>query len=562
MWTATASHAAESVTTLAVYETATLTARVPDGMVAIATNSGGRWFVVGERQSSGYFEERLGFDQPGTFDYIITAYPRRSPTQGADYTRPTELARYRLEVKRTIAEPTFWARVLARGRLPTAATAEADKAYDYTRIDAFARSVPQSALATPRSVARYLARGASNERELARAVFTWIHDNIRYEVTDVIDPDPVFVARKGQCAGMMLLYRDMAAEVGLVVHGVGGESGLSERGHAWNVVLIDGTWRLLDVTWGQFFVTPEEMAKSRFPISQYGVFSLLGRPFTRFDFYTALTAPPPEGNEIVGLRRIVSAHDGRCFAELPDGNVGLRECDGTPSERWSVEVLSAGAYRFTNEASGKALSLLGERRDVSGAADFDYPYYDEVGDRLGTTTHGGDKASWGLLALGPAGELTIYNRWSQKILSQQQHGGTLQQALQVNARSRFRLEPVSVRNVAFDSGPAVSTSGLALGYWPTTGRWYPVDVRARRAHEVDFTWRADGEPETVSSDRVRAFDWQVGLAVQCKWARDGLYYPATIASQGGDHLTVRWDEGGELQPTPLGACRSATSSLL
>ncbi len=450
--TATASYAEAPVTTLAVYETATLKARVPDGMVAIATNSGGRWFAIGERQSSGYFEERLGFHQPGTFDYTITAYPRRSPTQGADYTRPTELGRYRLEVRKTIAEPDFWAGVLAMGRLPTAATAEADKAYDYTRIDAFARSVPQRALATPRSVARYLARGASNERELARVIFTWIRDNIRYEVTDVIDPDPVFVARKGQCAGIMLLFRDMATAVGLVVHGVGGESDLSDGGHAWNVVLIDGTWRLLDVTWGQFFTPPDEVAQSRFPISQFGVFSLLGRPFTRFEFYQAQGMPLPEVDAVVGPRRLVSAHDGRCFSELPDGNVGLRECDGTPSERWLVEFRTAGAFRFTNEASGEVLSLLGTRRDVRSEPDLDYPYYDEVGDRLGTTPpSGGEKESWGLLSLGPAGELTIYNRWSQKILSQQQHGGTLQQPLQVNARSRFRLEAAPARSVVGDA---------------------------------------------------------------------------------------------------------------
>jgi hypothetical protein len=169
--TATASHAEEPVTTLEVYETATLRARVPDGMVAIATNSGGRWFVVGERQSSGFFEERLGFDRPGTFDYIITAYPRRSPTEGADYTRPTELGRYRLEVRKTIAEADFWTGVLAMGRLPTAASAEDDKAYDYTHIDAFARTVPAECArhtALGRSIpgARCVQRARAGARDL------------------------------------------------------------------------------------------------------------------------------------------------------------------------------------------------------------------------------------------------------------------------------------------------------------------------------------------------------------------------------------------------------------
>ena len=56
------------------------------------------------------------------------------------------------------------------------------------------------------------------------------------------------------------MYQDLAQQVGLKCEIVRGDSKVSVRdigrkttssNHAWNIVLIDKKWRLIDVTWGQ-----------------------------------------------------------------------------------------------------------------------------------------------------------------------------------------------------------------------------------------------------------------------------------------------------------------------
>jgi hypothetical protein len=118
------------------------------------------------------------------------------------------------------------------------------------------------------------------EYEKACRIFEWIRGNIRYDseayrqnkkrinatTTDVL------IRREAVCLGYAQLFADMCGYAGLKAFVIDGHSKqgdyppkMEEADHAWNAVLIDGTWQLLDVTWAadargnQYFCTPPEI---------------------------------------------------------------------------------------------------------------------------------------------------------------------------------------------------------------------------------------------------------------------------------------------------------------
>lgn len=40
-----------------------------------------------------------------------------------------------------------------------------------------------------------------------------------------------------------------------------------------------------------------------------------------------------------------------------------------------------------------------------------------------------------------------------------------------------------------------------------------------------------------------------------KWWKDKLYYLATVTERSGDNITIRWDEGGTVEETPISQIR-------
>ncbi|KAF4948227.1 hypothetical protein F66182_18544, partial [Fusarium sp. NRRL 66182] len=106
----------------------------------------------------------------------------------------------------------------------------------------------------------------------ARALFTWLHYNIRYDVdaffnNNVQPSTPAKTLSTGLavCEGYAGLFATLATHAGLEAlviggHGKGfGHSQLApgstippfEAGHAWNAVRIDGVkWKLVDPCWG------------------------------------------------------------------------------------------------------------------------------------------------------------------------------------------------------------------------------------------------------------------------------------------------------------------------
>jgi len=108
----------------------------------------------------------------------------------------------------------------------------------------------------------------------ARAIFTWCHHNIVYDVHNFLNhtvqygltPQQTIASGKAVCEGFARVYESIARQAGLeceVITGHGKGYGFSEirpgdpiprkdpTGHAWNVVRIDGgEYKLIDACWG------------------------------------------------------------------------------------------------------------------------------------------------------------------------------------------------------------------------------------------------------------------------------------------------------------------------
>ncbi|MEI6427000.1 MAG: transglutaminase domain-containing protein [Pseudanabaena sp. ELA607] len=114
-------------------------------------------------------------------------------------------------------------------------------------------------------LANFFKQYAKTDAEKARIIYTWIARNIAYDApafqkrqNSYYSPEEVLQHRLAVCAGYANLYQALGKAMGLEVvtvqgfaKGVDADESTSERpNHAWNAVKIDGSWYLVDVTWG------------------------------------------------------------------------------------------------------------------------------------------------------------------------------------------------------------------------------------------------------------------------------------------------------------------------
>jgi len=142
----------------------------------------------------------------------------------------------------------------------------------YEEIDSHALSAPATARASVKSLAAYLTKPAKNDREKARAIFRWIAANIDYDVqvffkggSGLTAAGDVLKRGKSVCYGYSDLFLALAEEAGLqavMIRGYGkgygyqpGQHFSGPSNHAWNAVLINGSWYLIDTTWGAGYVS-------------------------------------------------------------------------------------------------------------------------------------------------------------------------------------------------------------------------------------------------------------------------------------------------------------------
>lgn len=155
----------------------------------------------------------------------------------------------------------------------------------YEKVDAKVRSYPEN-FSDPQRLADRINTDFSTEEEKARAIFTWIATNIRYDMhafymnanngvafsystpEDKIVKEREFRLKlvkktlrsgKAVCEGYASLFTYLCAMTGLDGVIIPGTSKSSPeqigklptaRDHIWNAVKINGQWKLVDVTWG------------------------------------------------------------------------------------------------------------------------------------------------------------------------------------------------------------------------------------------------------------------------------------------------------------------------
>lgn len=136
----------------------------------------------------------------------------------------------------------------------------------FASIDRHSRNAPSSATTSIQNLANYLQQKAVTDLEKARAIYIWITDNIRYDDNSFNkgtypngNADYVLTNRTAVCNGYSNLFLALGTEMGIEVKKISGYSKgyrykkgkrFYKTDHAWNIVKINGGWKIFDSTWG------------------------------------------------------------------------------------------------------------------------------------------------------------------------------------------------------------------------------------------------------------------------------------------------------------------------
>ncbi len=148
---------------------------------------------------------------------------------------------------------------------------------DYSTIDRYARSTPDSKARDLTSLAKYLTAPARSDLAKARVIYAWIVSHIRYDEasfgsgtygSEVDYAARALQSRRTVCTGFALLYKHMLRQVGIDAVTVKGYSRTDDAtagqptgpiDHEWNAVKIDGDWYLVDPTWAVTTAKPGQV---------------------------------------------------------------------------------------------------------------------------------------------------------------------------------------------------------------------------------------------------------------------------------------------------------------
>lgn len=183
----------------------------------------------------------------------------------------------------------------------------------FDQIDYLMKQIPDSSTISTDGIAKYISANLNNQRNRAYAIFSWITENIQYDVKNMFSIDfykasddvvkEALSTRKGVCLHFSDLFQEIANKVGIksyVVIGYTKQNGLIDHfPHSWCAGLIDTTWYLFDPAWGsgyfekgvfykeknlkQFMVPPSRLIKTHMPFDP--IWQFLNYPKTNHDFY-------------------------------------------------------------------------------------------------------------------------------------------------------------------------------------------------------------------------------------------------------------------------------------
>lgn len=145
------------------------------------------------------------------------------------------------------------------------------KCQDFSHVDAHAALFPRHTVSSLVTLAHELTDPLPSETEKARAIFMWLHHNIAYDTQSFFSgnlkfatPESTLSSGLAVCDGYAGLFVFLADCVGMQAQKVTGHGkGIGytatdpdqpvpamNSNHAWNCVLMDGEWRLIDPCWG------------------------------------------------------------------------------------------------------------------------------------------------------------------------------------------------------------------------------------------------------------------------------------------------------------------------
>ncbi|KAL9109808.1 MAG: hypothetical protein Q9227_005511 [Pyrenula ochraceoflavens] len=140
---------------------------------------------------------------------------------------------------------------------------------DFSAPDHHATLFPRQTVRSLPELAQSLTAPFPSHTDKARALFTWLHHNIRYDVDAFFNnalqpstPSSTLNTGLAVCEGYAALFHNLATHAGLEsvsISGHGKGFGYApftspppfDSNHAWNAVKIDhGEWKLIDCCWG------------------------------------------------------------------------------------------------------------------------------------------------------------------------------------------------------------------------------------------------------------------------------------------------------------------------
>ncbi|KAJ4542800.1 hypothetical protein HRR78_006889 [Exophiala dermatitidis] len=191
---------------------------------------------------------------------------------------------------------------------------------DFSGPDHQATLFPRTQVTSLQSLAHQLTSPFPSATDKARAIFTWLHHNISYDVVSFFNnnvkgstPQSTLQSGLAVCEGYAALFTNLATYAGLesfVISGHGKGYGFKpltpgsplppySASHAWNAIKIDnGEWKLIDACWGAghvqgagqpyirkfspecFTMSNEEFAVKHFPGNKDHFFLPGGRKMT------------------------------------------------------------------------------------------------------------------------------------------------------------------------------------------------------------------------------------------------------------------------------------------
>ncbi|EAW06706.1 uncharacterized protein ACLA_084010 [Aspergillus clavatus NRRL 1] len=217
---------------------------------------------------------------------------------------------------------------MSNGNFSVPSTTGCLKCRDFSGPDAHAAKFPRETLPTHDLVwlARELTTPFPSATDKARALFTWCHHNICYNVEAFFNncvrpstPASTLATGLAVCEGYAAIFAALATHAGLealVISGHGKGYGYEplapgasvppyNAGHAWNAVRIDnGQWKLIDACWGAGVVQgPGQPYQKLFNPSLFTMtndeFGLKHFPGTRDHFFRDNGRPGPSWEEYI-----------------------------------------------------------------------------------------------------------------------------------------------------------------------------------------------------------------------------------------------------------------------